>query len=86
MELVCPITHLALKAGSAALLARLNAARERGELRTVTNVVFTTPLEGILVRTDGAVGYPLNCGIPNMLPDAALTIAPYIHAGDISAP
>jgi len=84
MNLVCPITHLAVKDGGTELVARLNAARERGDLRTISGEAYTNQLEGILVRTDGAVGYPINRGIPNMLPDAALAIAPYVREDDRS--
>lgn len=75
MRLVCPITFLALEPGPVPVIAELNAAIARGEIRTLGGGSRRTPLDGVLVRADRAVGYPIERGIPVMLPDEALDLS-----------
>lgn len=63
-----------LHPASPELVARLNAARERGELRNLGGEAPRAPLDGGLVREDGARLYPVVDGIVEMLPESAIAL------------
>ena len=74
----CPQTGQRLAPASPELLARLEAQRRAGTLplRAVQPQWNpAAPLEAVLVREDGRVGYPVQGGIPILLPDHGIEIA-----------
>ena len=72
--LVCPETKQPVRVADEALLERLNAAIERGELRNASGEAVEEPLDGGLVREDGEVLYPVVDDIPVMLVDEAIPL------------
>ena len=65
--LVCPENRTPVREADSALVGRLNARIAKGELRNRDDHVVTEPLDGGLVREDGAVLYPVRQDIPVML-------------------
>jgi uncharacterized protein len=74
--LVCPETKQALKPADAGLLARLNEAVEKGQLRNRGGERVREGMEEGLVREDGTAVYPVREGIPVMLMDEAIPLDP----------
>lgn len=72
--LVCPATRQPLVEGDAELLARLNAEVAAGRLENAGGTAVTEPLEVVLVREDGRVGYPVRNGIPVLLEEEGLPL------------
>jgi uncharacterized protein len=72
--LVCPEARQPLALADAPLLARLNAAITGGRVRTKAGQLVTAPLEGGLVRQDGAVLYPIVDDIPVMLVEESIPL------------
>lgn len=72
--LVCPETHQDVTLATPQELARLNEAISRGEVRARGGQPVTQPMEGVLIRIDRAVAYPIRDGIPVMLVAEALVI------------
>lgn len=72
--LVCPETKQSVRPADDELVARLNASRERGELRTRSGDEVRERLDGGLVREDGRLLYPIRDDIPVMLVDEAIAL------------
>ncbi len=72
--LCCPATHQPLAIAPAAVLAQIEAARVAGTLCDVSGKTITDPIDGALIRTDGALAFPIRGGIPVMLIDEALPL------------
>lgn len=72
--LACPVTHLPLREATEAEIAAWNECVEAGSLRTVDGRPIEEPLEGALVREDGAVAYPVRDGIPVLLEEEGFTV------------
>jgi len=72
--LVCPETKRPLKLAEPAMLEKLNQLIQAGQLRKCGGEPVSEPLEGALVREDGARLYPVREGIPLMLVDEAIAI------------
>ncbi|HOA52144.1 MAG TPA: Trm112 family protein [Thermogutta sp.] len=72
--LACPETRQPLSLGDSALLSQINQAIAVGKLRNRANCQVTQPLEAILVRQDGKVGYPVWDGIPTLLIDEGIPL------------
>lgn len=83
--LVCPETEQEVRLAGPGEVAALNAAIGRGELRTASGAA-AEPLDGALVRADGAVAYPVRDAIPVMLVSEALPIAHLALAASTAAP
>jgi uncharacterized protein YbaR (Trm112 family) len=73
--LVCPETHLDVSMANPVELSRLNEAIGQGLVKTVSGKVVDKPLEGALIRSDRAVAYPIQDGIPVMLVPEGLVIS-----------
>lgn len=75
LELIaCPETHQPLREAAPALLARLNARIERGELKNRAGTALRVPLAEGLVREDGRILYPVLDGIPMLLIEEAIAV------------
>ena len=72
--LVCPETKQPVRPADDALLGRLNAAIGEGAVRNRAGEKVSQPVEGGLVREDGAVLYPVRDEIPVMLIDEAIPL------------
>ncbi len=73
--LVCPETHQDVALALPDEVGLLNAAIQRGEVKTVKGKTVEQAVQGALVRTDRAVAYPIRDGIPVMLVPEGLAIA-----------
>jgi uncharacterized protein YbaR (Trm112 family) len=65
--LVCPSTRKPLREASAAELAAVNAAIQRGVARNRGGAVVAAPWAAALATQDGAWLYPIQDGIPILL-------------------
>ncbi|MFM1849129.1 MAG: hypothetical protein RL417_2603 [Pseudomonadota bacterium] len=72
--LVCPLTKLPLEVCSAEFLKEINQRIARSELITANGERCSIPLEGVLLRADERVAYPIKKGIPVLVPEAGLTL------------
>src|SRR5688500_3770664 len=72
--LVCPDTRQAVREAARALRDRVNTAIGEGRLVKRGGETVREPIEGGLVREDGAWLYPVREGIPIMLLDEALPL------------
>ena len=72
--LVCPDSRQAVREAPAALVDRVNAAIRAGRLSSRGGEAVREPIEGGLVREDGAWLYPVREGIPIMLIDEAIPL------------
>ena len=74
----CPQTGQRLAVAAPQLLAELEAQRRAGTLLIEAAQPQwnpAEPLETVLVREDGHVGYPVQGGIPILLPDHGIEVA-----------
>ena len=74
----CPRTGQRLALAAPELLARLEALRRAGQLAPAAAEPQWNPgepLEAVLITEDGATGYPVQGGIPILLPDHGLNLA-----------
>lgn len=74
--LVCPETRMPLRAADDALIARLNREATAGRLRSRSGRQVEGPIDGGLIRQDGAILFPIRDGIPVMLIDEAIPLEP----------
>jgi uncharacterized protein YbaR (Trm112 family) len=72
----CPDDRSPLVEAETAVVARLNADVAAGKLRNRGGDVVAQPLDGGLVRSDGRYLYPIVDGIPVLLVDEAIPLAP----------
>ncbi len=72
--LACPDTKQPVKLAEPAVLTRLNALIERGELKNRGGQAVAKRLEAGLLREDGAYLYPIEDGIPIMLIEEAIPV------------
>jgi uncharacterized protein len=72
--LVCPEDRTPLTLAEPALLARLNQAVSRRQLKNRSGQTLERPLEAGLVRADNRVVYPVLDGIPVLLVDEAIVV------------
>lgn len=73
--LVCPLTKLPLHPCPADLLSELNQKIARRELISSAGELIVEPLEAALVRADGKVVYPIQRGIPIVIPEAGISVS-----------
>ncbi|MBA0914325.1 MAG: hypothetical protein H0Z54_00950 [Nitrospira sp.] len=65
--LCCPDTKQDVSLADEALIATLNEAVRRGQLKNKANKLVTEPLDGGLIRSDRTMLYPIRENIPVML-------------------
>jgi len=65
--LCCPDTKQDVSLAEEALIAKLNEAVSRGQLKNRANKLVTEPLDGGLIRADKNILYPIREDIPVML-------------------
>jgi uncharacterized protein len=65
--LCCPDTKQDVSLADTALIAKLNEAVSRGQLKNKANKPVSEPLDGGLVRSDRKILYPIREDIPVML-------------------
>jgi uncharacterized protein YbaR (Trm112 family) len=73
----CPQTGQRLAPAPAEQLARLETCRREGALDIPAAQPQwdpQLPLEAVLVREDGQIGYPVQAGIPILLPDHGIRL------------
>ncbi|MSR21895.1 MAG: hypothetical protein EXR91_13160 [Gemmatimonadetes bacterium] len=73
--LVCPETKQPLRVADVALLERVNGSLRKGTLTNRGGQRLATPVEAGLVRSDGAVLYPVRDDIPIMLIDESIPLS-----------
>jgi len=74
--LVCPETKQPVAPAASALLDRLNAEIRAGTLRNRGGDAVTKEIKEALVRQDGRALYVVDDGIPVMLIEESIEIAP----------
>lgn len=72
--LVCPETKQPVRAADDELVERINASIRSGEVKNRAGEGVEDPIDGGLVREDGAVLYPVREDIPIMLIDEAIEL------------
>jgi len=72
--LVCPKDHTPLSVADAQLLAKLNSAIAAGKLKNQGGRAVEEPLQGGLLRQDGALLYPILDEIPVLLADEGIAL------------
>ncbi|MEO8340587.1 MAG: Trm112 family protein [Nitrospirota bacterium] len=72
--LCCPDTKQDVSLADEALIAKLNDAVSRGQLRNRANKPITEPLDGGLIRADRKILYPIREDIPVMLIEEGLPL------------
>lgn len=72
--LVCPEDHSGLTVASNDLIARVNAAIARGQVKNRAGATIQKRLSGGLVRADQRVMYPIVDEIPMMLVDEGIPL------------
>ncbi|MEO5863657.1 MAG: Trm112 family protein [Nitrospiraceae bacterium] len=72
--LCCPDTKQDLSLADEALIAKLNDAVSRGQLKNRANKPITEPLDGGLIRADRKILYPIREDIPVMLIEEGLPL------------
>ncbi len=70
--LCCPVSHEPLLPLSREKLNKLNAAIAAGEIQFVDHEAVEAPLTAALVTRDGKVVYPIEDGIPVLLPERGI--------------
>ncbi|HEO71573.1 MAG TPA: hypothetical protein ENN80_09940 [Candidatus Hydrogenedentes bacterium] len=72
--LVCPEDKTPVKLADEELLAKANAAIQAGTLKNRGGEKVEEPIDGGLVREDGAYMYPIREDIPIMLIEEAIAL------------
>ena len=72
--LVCPETKTKVSPAPETQVAALNSQITRGEVRNRAGKPVTSPVDGLLVREDGTIGYPIRDTIPVMLVDEGIPL------------
>ena len=70
--LACPVTRQPLRVAAAAELAALNAAIARGIVQNRDGERLVAPLDAALATADGRWIYPIQGGVPRLLPGTGI--------------
>jgi uncharacterized protein len=71
--LCCPETHQDLVEASAPEIELINRAILTGQIKNRTGSVVTEIVQGVLLRSDRQILYPVRDGIPVMLIDESIS-------------
>ncbi len=74
--LCCPESRQSVALVVGEDLNKINQRVSDGQIKNRAGQVVNESMEGLLVREDGRFGYPIRGGIPVMLVDEALVLAP----------
>ncbi|MBR58889.1 MAG: hypothetical protein CMH54_12835 [Myxococcales bacterium] len=72
--LVCPETHQTLTPANSEQLGRFSEAIQKGKLTDRGGDKVEGEVDGLLIRKDGLIGFPIRDGIPEMLLERAIEI------------
>ena len=72
--LVCPVSQQSLSKAPTKLVKAINASIKKGSLHDHSGETVETPVDGLLVRDDGLVAYPVRNEIPEMLAQRGIHI------------
>ena len=72
--LVCPETHQAIREADPVLESKVIALQQAGTLTNITGGKHEGEIQGVLVREDSKIAYPIIDGIPVMLIDEAISL------------
>jgi len=72
----CPESLTEVREADEALVGELNEAIAAGEVKNAGGEAVSEPVQGGLVRADGARLYPIRDGFPVMLVDEAILLGP----------
>lgn len=72
----CPETRQGLTVAPGEIIAKLEAVRQTGALRNRAGKVLAEPVTAGLLRADGAVFFPVSAGIPLLVIDDGVMLAP----------
>ncbi|MBK9576046.1 MAG: Trm112 family protein [Fibrobacteres bacterium] len=72
--LCCPETRQPLRLADAPELDRANKAIGRREVTEASGKIAVEPIEALLVRQDGKIGYAIRKGIPDLLKEDGLQL------------
>ena len=75
--LVCPESRRPVAPADEGILARVNEAASAGTLVNRGGRPVPPPVQDLLVRDDGRVGYPVRDDIPIMLIDESIDLAAF---------
>lgn len=78
--LVCPASHQPLAVGDTKLTAKVLARISAGNLTSIGGGKFKESLDGLLVRQDGQVAYPIQDGIPLLLVESGIDLTSLVEA------
>ena len=70
----CPVEGRQLELANSELVAALNVAIERGEVRDRLDQKVVEPIDGGLVASGGDRLYPIRCRIPVLVADEAISM------------
>jgi uncharacterized protein YbaR (Trm112 family) len=72
--LVCPETHQTIQEADPALEAKIIELQKASKLTNIQGGAHEGEIQGVLVREDGKIAYPIIDGIPVMLIDEAISL------------
>ena len=70
----CPESQQPLTLAADEIVAQIEAERVAGRLRDCTGRLVGEPVEGGLVRADGALFFPIRAGIPILIATEAVAL------------
>jgi uncharacterized protein YbaR (Trm112 family) len=70
----CPDSRQPLKRANADLVAKINRRIAAGQVRNRSGQALTRPVEGLLVRADDRLAYPIIDDIPVLLVEEAMDV------------
>ncbi len=82
--LVCPEDRTPVRLATPEEITGLNTRIAEGSLKRRSGAPVTEPLDAVLIRVDGRVGYEVQDGIPLMLMEEGLALDPEVGPPQIN--